>query len=501
MTQWPLALAVRRTSPLRLRGGGLLVVAGLLAVVGCSRHGKSAPVGGSPVPPSQTKLQRAVEIGPVEKRPLEVFVETVGYLEAEGQTDIAAGVSGLVDAVLCREGQWVDRNTVLFKIDQRRYEAQLAMAEATMREYEANALAAEAAVKEKEAALDLAIKTRSLDEARYEFALKSKTGIAREELAEREAAVRQGAARVEAARSAVEVAQANLSAARKKVEAARAQRDLAERNMSLSIVRAPYPGQINQRRVTTPGTYVEDKSVLATMADLRRLRLVGWVPEKAAPVVRDMLVSDQRLRGACLAGVLLSDATGYLTLAASVLHARGDVRVPSRAILEFRLLPYPDRLFKGRIFYLSTVANPETHMFECKAEVDASDEVELRPGYMARIRAPIRGNPNALVVPEEAVRPSEHGSICFVPEARKNKEGKEEWVARRRRVDLGYRSGLGRSEADRGDLKAGLVEVLDGLKPGEWIVTRGSEALEDGTLLAIPPAQLEQLKRQRGGAE
>src|SRR5438477_8642134 len=78
----------------------------LLAAVGCGRHGKESPKGGTDVPPSQAKIKRNVSLTPVREEKLNSFVDTVGYLEAEGQTDIAAGVSGVVDEVLFRQGQY-----------------------------------------------------------------------------------------------------------------------------------------------------------------------------------------------------------------------------------------------------------------------------------------------------------------------------------------------------------------------------------------------------------
>src|SRR5581483_7383764 len=100
---------------------------------------------------------------------------------------------------------------------------------------------------------------------------------------------------------------------------ARAARVLAEHNLFRSQVRAPYPGQMNQRRVTA-GTFIEDKSVIGTMADLSRLRLVGWIPEKAAPLVRQMLAEEDHSHAAWLAG--RSWSTPWNLLAAHHLESR-----------------------------------------------------------------------------------------------------------------------------------------------------------------------------------
>src|SRR5581483_2768873 len=121
-----------------------------------------------------------------------------------------------------------------------------------------------------------------------------------------------------------------------------------------------------------------------------------------------------------------------------------------------------------RVFYLSTVAGADTHMFELKAEVDQSAfNAELRPGFTARIRIPLQSNPGACIVPEESVRASERGFIAFVPAQRMGRDNQPEWFARSRTLDIGFRS-------------PGWVEVRQGLSAGEWVVRRGAEALEDG---------------------
>src|SRR5262245_10491930 len=126
----------------------------LLLAVGCGRHGKSAPTGGSTVPPSQTRLKRNVELGQVRQEKIVSYVETVGYLEAEGQTEVHAGVSGLVEEVRFREGQYVKKGDVLILIDQARYKALVAQAEANVARMEAAELRAEENLKKRQAELD-----------------------------------------------------------------------------------------------------------------------------------------------------------------------------------------------------------------------------------------------------------------------------------------------------------------------------------------------------------
>lgn len=398
-----------------------VIVATLAA--GCTRHGKEAPQGGSEVPPSKVKLGRNVELAYVEQRPIEYFVETVGYLEPEGQTEIAAGVTGVVDEVLFREGQFVDADTILVKVDQKRYLAAAEVARAN----------------EKRATENVKLK-RDL----YNRTVRAKAGTSEEEK---------------------EKGLNELNVAIAEIQSATATRNLADHNLERSQVRAPYSGQINQRRVT-PGSYLEEKTVIANMADLSRMRLVGWIPEKAAPTVRELIARQEPLRAARLAGLFLTgDAAAALM--GMVLDSRNEL--PTNSGLEFTVLPFPEQTFKSRIFYMSTVASPDTHMFECKGDVSTDGPGKgLRPGFTARIRCPLRSNPKGSVVPEESVRATERGNIAFVPVLQGDK-----WIAEERKVELGYRA-------------PGWIEVLQGLTPGERIVRKGAEALTNGTLIQFP---------------
>jgi multidrug efflux system membrane fusion protein len=429
-----------------IRAAAFVVTAVALVTgsAGCGRQGKAAPQGGSTVPPSQTKLKRKVELARAEQRALDYVVETTGYLEAEGQTEIGAGVSGVVDEVLFREGQRVGPETILVKVDQRRYVSAADVARA-------NEKRAEAAVEMAKDAVRRAarIGTAALsDEERTKASLMLKS------------------------------AEADLASAH-------ASRVLAEHNLDRSQVRAPYAGQINQRKVTA-GTYLEDKTPIATMADLSRLRLVGWVPEKAMPMVRELIAASERVRAACLLGASLAGSVSALV--GGALDA-GDL-IPGTFTLEFKLLAFPRHSFRARVFYLCTVADPDTHMFQCRAEVatHAPGALELRPGYTAQILVPVHGSPNACIIPEEAIRASERGFVVFVPERRTGKNGDAEWVARARTVERGL------STPKKPGEREVWVEVREGLRPGDWLVRRGSEALEDGTPLDPPPEQLRQLE-------
>ncbi len=122
------------------------------------------------------------------------------------------------------------------------------------------------------------------------------------------------------------------------------------------------------------------------------------------------------------------------------------------------------RTYTGRITYVADAADPSSRMVKVTAEVGGKEAQALRPGSFATVSVPVETAQGAPVIPQTAVRPSERGFLAFVVE-----DGK----ARERVVDLGLRT------AD------GLVEVREGLKPGEQLVVRGGEALKDGASVRI----------------
>lgn len=424
-------------------------------------------------PPKKVVLERNVDLTTVQQKALVYRVETIGVLEAEGQTDIAAGVSGVVDEVLFREGDEVRAGDILAIIDRERYQADEELAKANV----------ERAFQNLSVMRDIATRAE-----------RAGTALSPEDRAR---------------------AVGNFRVAEAEHRSTVAAHARARNNLMRSRVKAPYDGRINKRLVTK-GTYLEEKTPVATIADLSRLRLVGYVPESAAPVLRDMLAAQEyRLLGSRVGLMLAGVAAVHPVHQIAPFNVLMSDVVSSGYDPEFEVFALPGQTFLARIFYMSTVGNPDTHMFECKAEVlgwrlnselakepskkngtderkptdplppllpvefqsprppavkplDVFSTPKLWPGFTAKIRFPLRSSPNAAVIPEEAIRHTEKGYVVFVPEERRREDGKSDWIARARLLDLGF----------RGD---GWVEVRRGLAVGERLVVRGAEALEDGT--------------------
>ena len=129
--------------------------------------------------------------------------------------------------------------------------------------------------------------------------------------------------------------------------------------------------------------------------------------------------------------------------------------------VEVRVLAYPKRWFKARVTYVAALLDPVTHRLPVRAEIDNRDGA-LKPEMFANFRILTGDIAQSPAVPEAAV--VYEGSAAHV------------WVVAGDGL-LAYRAiRTGRNDA-------GLVEVLDGLKPGERIVTKGGLFIDQ---VAVP---------------
>jgi cobalt-zinc-cadmium efflux system membrane fusion protein len=119
--------------------------------------------------------------------------------------------------------------------------------------------------------------------------------------------------------------------------------------------------------------------------------------------------------------------------------------------VEVSVLAYPHRTFKARIDYVGAQIDPSTHRLPVRATMDNRDAV-LKPEMFADFRFFTSAANEAPAVPEAAI--VYEGDAAHV------------WVVSGDGL-IAYRAiHTGRDDA-------GLVEIIEGLKPGEQIVTRG----------------------------
>ncbi len=183
---------------------------------------------------------------------------------------------------------------------------------------------------------------------------------------------------------------------------------------------------IIQTRTVETGQYVETGTVLATLIRRDPLLLRFKVPE--------------------------SDATRL------VVGMTADFRIGTSL-----------SVYKARIVHIAESSEEGSRMVPITAEVSDTRDNALRPGTFAEISVPVAGTVHNPVVVQTAIRPSEKGFLAYVV---------ENGLAVERTVQLGLRT------------SDGQVEITSGLKAGETLVIRGSEALRDGyPVRAVTPAE------------
>jgi cobalt-zinc-cadmium efflux system membrane fusion protein len=120
--------------------------------------------------------------------------------------------------------------------------------------------------------------------------------------------------------------------------------------------------------------------------------------------------------------------------------------------IEVRVLALPGRIFEAKLTSVGSAVDPVTRRVPVRATIENADG-KLKPQMFATFSIITSGESAALAVPEEAVvREGEAARVWVVQGAN----------------DLASR------EIRTGRINNGMVEVLDGLKPGDKVVTRGS---------------------------
>ncbi|MCD4750560.1 MAG: efflux RND transporter periplasmic adaptor subunit [Thermoanaerobaculales bacterium] len=122
---------------------------------------------------------------------------------------------------------------------------------------------------------------------------------------------------------------------------------------------------------------------------------------------------------------------------------------------------YPGQDFPAKVLRIRPTLEAGTGTVAVTLEVEGRRE--LRPGMFARVFLETDKRQNAIVIPREALVLDSIGDTVFV------REGD---IAVRRDLHLGFREGA-------------VVEVLEGLSPGDELIVLGQDGLADGTPVAI----------------
>jgi len=121
--------------------------------------------------------------------------------------------------------------------------------------------------------------------------------------------------------------------------------------------------------------------------------------------------------------------------------------------VQVSVLAFPGRTFSARLTYVAASIDPNTHRLPVRAEVENSNG-DLKPEMLASFRIVVGQDAVAPAVPANAL--VQEGSTAHV------------WVA------LPAAKALEIRQVKIGRTRDGMVEVVDGLKAGESVVTSGA---------------------------
>ncbi len=130
-------------------------------------------------------------------------------------------------------------------------------------------------------------------------------------------------------------------------------------------------------------------------------------------------------------------------------------------LIRARTVAYPDEIFDGRVAQISPRVDPVTRSVAIRAEIP-NDELRLRPGMLMTVDL-VRERRDGMMVPESALIPRGERQYLF-----RVADG----TAERVEVRIGAR-------------RPGIVEILDGIAPGETVVVEGSLRLRPGAPVRV----------------
>jgi len=377
---------------------------------GSARGGRGGGRGGTSVAIQTTALQRVTVTRQVDLQ---------GTLLSPDQARVSSEVAGIVRDVPVQLGSEVRTGDVLVRLEPRELQLALDRAESALRQVEAQLGIDRAQDKQPPADDQIASvrqATANRDDARSMFrraeqlntrGLMSKVDY-------------------DAADTRLKVAEANYQAALENARSLKAQLqdrraafELAQKKVADAVVRAPVAGAVAERLVQ-PGEYIRENTPVALIVQVHPLKLKTAIQERHAGVIR------------------------------------------AGQTVQFTVEAFPDRMFVGRIAYVSPAVDQATRTFPVEAMVENADRV-LKPGFFAKGIAEVKVDSNVLAAPESAVSTLAGVSTVYVIENNK---------ARQQQVTLGVKQGP-------------LVEVTSGLKGHETLATTNLSQLATGVSVKV----------------
>jgi multidrug efflux system membrane fusion protein len=349
-----------------------------------------------------------------------VEVQVIGNVEAYSTISVKAQVGGQLTNVYFHEGDYVKTGDLLFTIDPRPFEAALNQAVANLAQNEA-ALGQAKANLARDTAQN---KYTQANAARYAELFQAGV-VSKDQTEQLRASADASSQALAADQAAIESATANIGASKAAVDNARVQ-------LSYTGIRSPIDGRTGNLTVKQGNVVMANSQELMTINQLEPIYVTFSVPEDQLPAIK-LYMAERKL--AVRAGPQdnpSDEETGVLTFIDNSVD-----------------------MTTGTIKLKGTFANSNR---------------KLWPGQFVRVTLRLTTEPNALVVPTQAIQTGQSGPYVYVV--------KQDLTVEMRPVTTGAR------------VDQDMV-VDKGLQLGETVVTEGQMRLAPGCRVVVRNAQAE----------
>jgi HlyD family secretion protein len=396
----------------------------------------------------EQEVEPVVEVAVASTERLEVreYVEGGGTLNAlpGHEASFSAATAGKVTHVLVQVGQHVTAGQTLALLDRSVLAAQVRQAEAALLQARATAVQARAV----SGAPSQTIAADQIKQAEATLATaRANAMLAQNNLARQRRLYERGIAPRKDVDDAETQAKVTAEAVRQADSALTAARSNAVRGIGEART---------QSSIASGGVEAAQAALDVTRAELARAAIrspiTGTVTKRA--------INDGESVDPATPAFEVIDASSLDVVANLPAGYLGRVKTGDLAVV--RVEPLPDKEFSGGVVQVAPSVDPQTNTVAVRVRL-ANPDGELKAGIYGNARIAVEIHQNALVVPQEALVVEGDETFVFVPQG-----GKVE----KRKVTVGIREG-------------GRVEITEGLKDDERVVTQGAYGLGDGTKIKI----------------
>jgi RND family efflux transporter MFP subunit len=368
---------------------------------------------------TQPPSSPVVEVATVEQRNIPVYGEWIGTLAGQVNADVKAQAAGYLLTRKYKEGSYVRKGQLLFEIDPRPFQAALDQAKGQLAQAQAQLIQGEAQL-----AMAQANQLKSqLDVEKY-GPLAKVDAVSKQDFDNATQTNLANQAQVQAAEAAIVSAKAQIQANRATVET-------ASINLGFTRVVSPIDGIAGIAQAQVGDLVSASSGSLTTVSTLDPIRDYFTVSEQEYLTLQKRFSGSEKDRWKLQ--LILADGTTY-----------------------------PQ---EGEFYFADRQVNQNTGAIELAALFPNTGNV-LRPGQYGKVRAIIREQQKAMLIPQAAVNEQQGSYLVAVVD-------KDNRVSMRP-VQVGERTGT-------------MWVIQEGLKAGDRVAVEGQQNLKPGITVQTKP--------------